>query len=178
MKKPLPLDQDGHPIPQKYDPASFIVAPSDTRGVSYRLTFRVAPDMEKAVDQVVASNRFPFNTRGDILRWCIREGLKILEGLEPIPSVSKRLDMLSMVLSEENAHAEYMTIFDHLESSVEKYLADQAPEQAFRVLALAKHQFDQMPDGYWRSRYLKELANRFAHLLTSGKPIHIVPYNE
>lgn len=177
FKKPAAVDNDGNELPQKYDPGQFIVAPTDTRGVSYRLTFRVAPDMEKAVDQILASNRFPFSTRGDVLRWCVREGLRSLEKMEPVVSVSGRLDMLTTILSEENSHAEFLSIFQHLGDTVEKYLADQAPEQATRILAIAKHQFEGMPDGHWRGRYLKELGQRFGSLM-NGHGAKLPKYHE
>jgi hypothetical protein len=172
-KKQAPLDQDGQPIPAIHDPADFLVAPCDTRGVSYRLTFRVAPDMEKALDQIVASNRFPFSTRGDILRWCLREGVRSLDQMEPVTSVTKRVDLLSTILGEENSHAEFMHIFDQLGESVDRYLADQAADQAIRVVAIAKHQFEMMPEGHWRDRYLRELKKRFGHLMvgTSGASV-------
>lgn len=172
-QKPLPLDSNGDVIPKKYDPADFLIAPSDTRGVSYRVTCRVAPDMEKAMDQVVASNRFPFSTRGDVMRWCLREGIRILDQLEPVTSVTKRLDFLSNVLNEENAHAEFMHIFGHLEETVQRYLADQAPDQAIRVIALAKHHFESMPDGHWRDKYLRELVKRFGTISDTGKGVNL-----
>lgn len=162
MKKPLPIDPaTGNPYPAKYDPGDFIVAPSDTRGTSYRLTFRAAPDIARAIDQVIQSNRFPFTSRGDVLRFCTREGLRILETLEPVISVSKRIDMLTMLLNEDKSHAEFSTVFDQLAEAVNRYLADQSPDQAIRIIALAKHQFDMMPEGHWRSKYLTELAKRF-----------------
>lgn len=120
--------------------------------------------MEKAVDQIVQSNRFPFTTRGDLLRWAVREGIRILDALEPVTSVAKRIDILSGILNEEAAHAEFMHIFEHLQESIQRYLADQAPAQALRVMAMAKHQFEMMPEGYWRDLYLKELDKRFGHL--------------
>lgn len=168
MKKPQALDQDGNPIPAKYDPGDFIVAPSDARGVSYRLTFRVAPDTTRAIDQILQSNRFPLSTRGDFLRFAVRETIRLLEQMEPVVSVSKRIDMLSTMLAEEQAHAEFMTIFDQLGDTISKYMADQAPDQALRVVTLAKHQFETMPPGYWRDKYLTELAKRFATLGKNG----------
>lgn len=165
LKKPQPLDNDGQPIEVKYAPEDFICAPADSRGISYRLTFRVMPDIEKSLDQIVASNRFPFATRGDVLRWCTREGLRALGNMEPVTSVTKRIDLVSGVLAEESAHADFMHIFVALEESTNKYLADQAPAQAMRVLALAKHNFEMMPEGFWRSRYLEELDKRFGHLM-------------
>jgi len=172
LKKPLPLDNDGHPLEIKYAPEDFICAPADSRGVSYRLTFRVMPDIEKSLDQIVASNRFPFTTRGDVLRWCTREGLRALGNMEPVTSVTKRIDLISQVLAEENAHAEFMHIFTALEESINKYLADQAPDQAMRVIALTKHNFQMMPEGHWRDRYLKELDKRFGPLMgAKGVPL-------
>lgn len=168
--KPVPVDADGHPLPKTYDPHDFIVAPADTRGVSYRLTFRGPPDMEKAIDQIVSSHVFPFSTRGDVLRWCVREGIRILDTLEPVTSVTKRIDILTGILNEESAHAEFMHIFTHIQDSIDKYLADQAPEQALRVLTLAKHQFESMPEGWWRDKYLAEIEKRFGHLM-AGKGV-------
>lgn len=166
MKKPPPLDpESGNPLPAKYDPGDFIVAPSDARGVSYRLTFRVAPDLARAIDQIITSNRFPLMSRGDVLRFFVREGIRLIETLEPVISVSKRIDMLSTMLNEDKSHAEFTVIFDQLGEAVSRYLADQAPEQATRIIALAKHQFDMMPDGYWKKKYLVELAKRFPEQL-------------
>ena len=162
------LDGDGNSLPQKYDPADFIVAPSDAKGVSYRLTFRVPPDLEKAIDQILASNRFPFTTRGDVLRWVTLQGIKQLEKMEPVTSVTKRIDILTTILNEEAVHSEFMAIFNHLEESVARYMADSAPTQASRVVAMAKHQFEGMPDGHWRDRYLEELHKRFGQLLNKA----------
>jgi len=163
--KTQPVDTDGTPLLSKYNPADFIVAPSDSKGVSYRMTFRVPPDMEKAIDQIIASNRFPFNTRGDVLRWVTLQGIKMLELMEPVTSVTKRIDILTTILNEESSHAEFMAIFAHLEDSVGKYMSDHAPEQAGRVVAMAKHQFESMPEGHWRERYLVELGHRFGYIL-------------
>lgn len=156
---------DGTPLPQKYDPADFIVAPADAKGVSYRLTFRVPPDMEKSIDAILASNHFPFSTRGEVLRWTTHQGVKLLESMEPVASVTKRVDILTSLLNEEAAHSEFLSIFNHLEESISRYMADQAPGQASRVVAMARHQFETMPEGHWRDRYLEELDKRFSYLL-------------
>ena len=168
MKKPTPLDGEGNPLPHQYDPADFLVAPSDARGISYRLSFRVAPDFARAIDQILSSNRFPVSSRGDVLRFCTREGIRIFETLEPVISVSKRIDMLSMILTEEKSHAEFISIFDQLQETINMYIADQAPEQAVRVVLLARHQFDMMPTGHWRDKYLHEIHKRYADLLASA----------
>jgi len=176
LPKPQPIDpDDGTPIVSKYKADDFICAPADAKGVSYRLTFRCIPDIEKGIDQIVASNRFPFSTRGDVIRWCIREGLRALNQMEPVISVQKRVDMVDSLMVEEAAHSSFMHIFDVLEENVSKYMADQAPKQALRVLAMARHNFESMPEGHWRERYLEELHKRFGQLLATGKGVTIAP---
>lgn len=166
--KPKPVDQDGNLLQSKYDPSDFIVAPSDSKGVSYRLTFRIPPDLEKGLDSILASQRFPFTTRGDILRWATLRGVKELEQMEGIASVSKRVDILTTLLNEESSHAEFMSIFGHLQESVSRYMADQAQDQAVRVVAMAKYQFEGMPEGHWKTRYLEELEKKFGQLLVKA----------
>lgn len=157
--------QTGEPLAPAYNPSDFIVAPADSKGVSYRLTFRVPPDMEKAIDEILASKKFPFSTRGDVLRYTTHQGLKELAKMEPVTSVTKRVDILTSILNEEAAHTEFLAIFNHLQNAVEKYLAESAGDQATRVVGLAKHQFEGMPEGHWRERYLSEIDKRFGHLL-------------
>lgn len=121
--------------------------------------------MDKGIEQVLASNRFPFTTKGDVLRWAAHHALKALNQMEEgVTSVTKRVDLLTSILNEESAHSEFMAVFDHLEVGVGKYLSDNAPQQALRVLAMAKHQFESMPAGHWRDRYLLELTKRFSHV--------------
>lgn len=164
--KPPAIDPaDGSVLVPKYDPADFIVAPADAKGVSYRMTFRCPPNMEKSIDMILSSNRFPFTTRGDLLRWAVQEGVKHLEAMEGLTAVSKQVDIITGILNEEASHSEFLQIFTQLDEAIHKYMADQAPEQASRVIALTKHKFESMPDGYWRDRYLLELDKRFGHLL-------------
>jgi len=166
--KILPVDSDGQPLQQKYDPSDFIVAPSDSKGISYRLYVRVAPDLERAVMEVLSSNRFPFRTEQDILRRCIREGVRALEQMEPVGSVSKRVDVISKILNEEAHHTEFLHTFQRLEEVVQRYLANQAPGEASRVVAMTKHQIEMMPEGHWRDRYLEELVKRFPNYLNKA----------
>lgn len=161
-------EHDDVPSPAQtpHDPADFLVAPADAKGVSYRFTFRAPPDFDTAIDQWITSHRFPFTTRGEVMRWCLREGLRRLDAMEPgVVSVTKRIDILTKLLNEEAAHADFLGVFRILEESVTRYLADQAGHQATRVVAMAKHQFEAMPEGHWRDRYLDELSKRFGYLL-------------
>ena len=154
-----------------YDPSDFVVTPTDTKGVSYRFTFRGPPDFDTAIDQWISSGRFPFRTRGEVLRWCVRQGLRQLDQMEPgVVSVTQRVDILTRILNEESSHSDFLTVFKHLDESVQRYMSDQAPMQALRVIAMAKHQFEGMPEGHWRERYLGELDKRFGFML-EGKTL-------
>lgn len=152
-----------------YDPSDFLISPSDARGVSYHVSFRAMPDMVRAADQIVASKKFPFGTRGDLMRYAMRDALRKLEAMEPVVSVMKRVDLINNLMAEENAHSDFMAMFVHLDETVRKYMADQAPEQAVRTITVVKHHIEAMPEGYWRERYLTELQNRY------GKALALAP---
>lgn len=167
---PLLVDEDGQPlvplipVAPKYDPSQFFVAPADAKGVSYRKTFRIPPDMEKGIEVLIASKRFPFQTDGEFLRWAVMRGFRELEAMEPVGSVGKQVEILSAWLTEETAFSEFTEAFQQLEHTVSRYMADSAPEQALRIVAVARFQIEQMPEGYWRDRYLEELHKRFNQL--------------
>jgi hypothetical protein len=100
-----------------------------------------------------------------LLRFALREGLRKLEAMESIVSVTQRIDLVNTLMAEENAHHEFMQIFTHLDDTLAKYMGDQAIDQAIRLLAVTKHHFEQMPDGYWRDKYLQTMKDRYAKVL-------------
>jgi hypothetical protein len=167
-KKSLPVDQDGNPIAPKYDPSKFIIPPSDSKGVSVRIQARCPPDMQRGIDEVLVSRRFPFKSDGDVIRWCVRQGFKLLNEMEDVNTVGQRVDMLTQLLDEEKSHADFLHSFTRLQESVSRYLADQSPEQAVRVIAMAKHTFESMPDGYWKDKYLQRLKEQFGSIETKS----------
>src|SRR5437667_163491 len=91
----------------KYKPEDFIVPPNDSKGRGHRFSLSIHPAHNRELDIIVASRKFPFKTNADIMRWCLLRGLKILESLEAVPSVSGQVEAMMVTLGDEKDLAEY-----------------------------------------------------------------------
>lgn len=59
----------------KHDPSEFVIPGSDRSGRSVPIALPV-PLLNRAVEDVRKSANFPFETRDDIVLWCLYEGLR------------------------------------------------------------------------------------------------------
>lgn len=153
----------------KYDPADFIVPASDTKGHSERVWARLPPAMDRGLDIVVSSKHWPFRTKGDVIRWAVQRGLRTLESMEPIGSVTAQIDAVATILREDAFQQEFKQIFEALGRTVNQHLADGAQKEAARIVANVKSKLEKMPECYWKEKYLGELSHRYGYLLGGGR---------
>ena len=164
-------DQDNLPTPNeygKYDPADFIIPASDAKGHSERVWCRLQPGHDRQLDIILRSRKFPFHTKGDIIRWATVRGLRILEQMEDVPSVMKQVDMMMDVLSDEQLNQDNMVVFEKMRERVSAYIASNSNGQARRLVARQKMYAMDIPDEYWRGVYLERIEKEFGYLLESG----------
>lgn len=150
----------------KYKPEEFIIPGQDQNGNSVRLWCRVVPLLDRAIDVLFSSRKFPFKAKGDVMRWCIKVGAERLNEMEPIAgSVLAQVDaMMSVLRDEEHNHA-YLTVFNTMQATIGMHIQAQALGEARRVISTMHGMIMKMEDGYWRNRYIKELEAKFGHLL-------------
>lgn len=158
---------------RKYDPADFVIPATDTKGHTSRIQCHVAPPEDRALDMIVASKKFPFRTKGDVIRWAVFQGIRRLEAMEHVgPSVTQQVDAMFTILKDEIFHHEWMQTFEAMQRVVTAHMAQGAHGEAKRVIALMRHQIQQMPEGYWRTTYLKTLDDRFSNIASlEPKPV-------
>jgi hypothetical protein len=161
-------DDEQGPGFRKYDPAQFIIPGQDTRGHSERLYCRVMPAVDRALDVVVNSKKWPFRTKGDVMRWAIDRAIHQLEAMEPIGSVTAQVDAIAAILREDQFHHEFSHTFEALNRSISVHLTAGADGEARRLVATIKDKIDKMPEGYWRDRYRTTLSEKWGHLLKGG----------
>ncbi len=157
----------GRPLTDK----DLIVPGTDTKGHSNRLQCRVMPAHFRALKAMYDSKLFPFRTIGDIVRWSIHRGLHELQEIKHNGKIASHLLQVAAiheVIAEEMAQAEFVTVFDAMAQAITKHIQDQAIGEARRVTAMVKWKIEQMPEGYWRDKYLAQLRARFGYLLDSA----------
>jgi len=71
-----------HEYKGKYDPADFIVPPELEKGKSQRVQFYAQAAHVRLLNIIARSGHFPFETKEDVARWCLKHGLEHIDKLE------------------------------------------------------------------------------------------------
>lgn len=145
----------------------YLIPAADNKGHSTRVYCRVPPSVARLVQQVHDSRKYPFRTQGDVIRWCVVNGCKMLVVGHGIPSVWRQVETMMATLAEEEQQLEFLTFFNKAQQVIDRYRMDNAPGEARRVAARLKAYIEGMPEAenYWKGRYEAELLNRWADLL-------------
>lgn len=152
-------------VRSRHAPEDFIVPSKDHKGDSVRVWNRIQPGHDRAVAVIVGSKRFPFKTAGDCVRWCIHRGLKSLEQMEPVPSVTQQVEAMMGALRDEEFHQDFQTFIQHAQAVINRHVTEGAHGEARRLIAQLKADVLRMPKGYWRDKYLAAIQEQFRHIL-------------
>jgi hypothetical protein len=150
---------------KKYTEEDFVIPAQDTKGHSERAYCRVPPGFLRDMKVIISSRRFPFRTMGDIQRLAIKLVIELLKELEPIPSVSGQVDAIIRIVRDEEFHQEFLGAFEQVGKTINRYMGEGQEPQARRMLVMVRDEIKQMPKGYWRTKYWKELNAKYAHLM-------------
>lgn len=122
--------------------------------------------MLRQISAIVASKRFPFRTDGDVYRWAVWVGIQLLDHLEPTPNTFIcRIDAANAIIREQVYLQEYAATLNELDRAVQSYMAMNARGQAVKMIAQVQHQYSKIEEDYWRERLLREVKERFGHLM-------------
>lgn len=153
-------------VEQFYDPDSFVIPAQDTKGHKDRLQFYAQPGHVNQVATIVASRKFPFRTRGGLMRWCLDLGLKRLEQIdESIPGVTSQVDAIIEVVRWEQFQREMNQVLERLSALASDLVAKGDEDEAKRVILKTRRFISKMPEGYWRNRWVREIKERFSYIL-------------
>ncbi len=158
------------PASSRWKPEDFIIAARDGKGEGAKIWARCQVGHERQIGITVASRKFPFRTPGDLIRWCVHVGLKELLSLEPgIKSVMQQVDAINIMIADEEYNLDFQATIHSMQSVIQRHLAQGADAEARRVVTQFRAMIQEMPDGYWKKKYLTEINASYGHLLTGKK---------
>ena len=150
-----------------YDPREFIIPAKDHQGHTERGWFHMPPPVDRALEVVLREHHFPFRTKGDVIRWCVVTGLKMLEKLEPDPGFIGRAEVVIHMCRMEEYNQTYQTMIEYLSKVVNDATTNKMTGEARRLLAEAKAEVMKIPEDEWRNRCLEDMKTRFGHLMSA-----------
>lgn len=149
-----------------YFPPDFIIPGSDHQGHSERIYCRVQPQHARALSKVLNGHHFPFRTVGDVMRWAIVRGLKVLDRLEPMPGFIGMADAINEILKQQLYMQEFVGMFNTMTTVIQQHIAAGAEGEARKLLTVVLGHIRKMEDEpYWKKKCEEEVNNRFAHLM-------------
>lgn len=157
-------------VVERYDPQDFILPGQDHNGNSERIFCRVQPSIERELDVIVQSRNWPFKTKGDVIRWCVHQGIKMLERMEPMPNTFMPVaeSIQAAARDQEYWHA-FQTSLDQLEKTIGLHMNSGSEEEAMKLLSECKTSALKIQEDIWREKFMKEFERRFGHVFERMK---------
>ena len=130
--------------------------------------------MSRVVEQTIQSGKFPYRTKGDLLRHALSRHVKWLETLAPMKSVTAEVDAIMEIMRDEEFYNDFVLVFDKLGERVSNHMSGGSDGEARRLLLVTLKHIDSMPEGHWKKKYQREVENKYGHILKSAPKAKLV----
>jgi len=148
------------------DRRDFIIPASDEKGHSVPIAFRCSQAYSRRTAVAVNCTKFPYKTRGDLIRHALHRHLEFLDVIEPELEMDiSGLDAVNEIINASNERIAFAKSFDNLSRSVQELSAKGSQGQAKKLVLRVLRKVENMSPGYWKDSYLQDLKSRFGHLL-------------
>lgn len=135
-------DETWEPVPCKMDPLDWSYSEPEwftpghnEKGQSIRFTLRMAPEMERSVDVLLQSRRFPYKTQGDLIRHAIYRHLFWLHRLEPDADrhILVVIDGILEQLRDDETRQRVIEMFSSTEARIKHHQAQGNLDECVRL---------------------------------------------
>jgi len=147
-------------------PEEFIFHATDKKGHHATLSrIAIPPEIDQVMNEIIAKPHFSYRTKADIVRDALYHRLSWLCDNADLGfgDMLRRVKAIDEILEEEEARIDYERQMDKLGAVVAA--ASDSPERQSELVNSVADEIRRMPEGYWKTRYLTHLKNRFGHLL-------------
>lgn len=173
-KRPAPqepqrqlVDEDG-----RYNQEEFVIPAQDDKGHSVRETVRISAELQRDIEIIIQSRKFPYRTASDLLRHGVVRHIELLHRLEdgfPKHLLAAHQAQMDLLREEEMRLASHLT-FKKLHDQVEAYLASGEPGEARRIAAGIIAKLAGVADSAWKRRFEARFRRQYGSLL-DGDPV-------
>ncbi len=150
---------------EKENNEEYHIPASDTKGHSARQHFRCIPAMSRMVEQVVQAKKFPYRTKGDLLRHALHRHMNWLNKQEPMPSIGGQVAAILEIMRDEEMNNDFSLVFAKLDDRINHHLQAGDKNEAVRLILIIKGHIGSMPDGFWKRKYEGKLEDKYGKLV-------------
>lgn len=155
--EPVPVRMEA--VDWSYSEPEWFTPGANEKGQSTRMSHRVAPEMERAVEVLVASGRFPYKTTGDLIRHAIYRHLFFLHRLEPDADrhILVVIDGILQMLRDDEVRQRVLEMFSQTEARIKYHQAQGNYDEAVRIAINEKARLEASQPGHTRDRCMETL---------------------
>lgn len=144
----------------------FIFHATDKKGHHATLSkLAIPPEMDQAISQIIEQSHFEYRTKADIVRDALYHRLAWLCDHYDLGFGEKlrRVKSIDSILAEEDSRIKYEEQMARLAGIIGA--TGDSPDEQRRVVNSVAQEIYQMPEGYWKKRYLDYLKKHYGHLV-------------
>jgi hypothetical protein len=151
----------------KYNPEQFNIPAQDPKGHTTRAQCYIQPGHDREIETILGTHRFPFRTKGDLIRWCIVTGLERLLAMEgDIPKgYMSQVDAMIDIIRDSEFQQSFDTTIRMTTQRINSLLGEGATLEARRVISQLLHKVQGMDEGYWRDKWESKIHELWGYLL-------------
>lgn len=139
---------------------------SDEKGHNCKLQVRINPDWLHQIDVVIKSHKFPYVSRGELVRDALFRHFNWLDKIHtPSGSVNQKIQSMADLLEESKTQQSFEKVLDELQERVAYYGRKGSRTEALKCVLKILGYIDDMPEGHWKDSFKREVRERYAGLI-------------
>lgn len=156
---------------------SFVVPARDEKGQQVPVHFHMPPYMERQLQIIIRSMRFPYSRPADFIRhavnrhihWCV--GIRQSIPKHMVPAIEAILE----VCRDNELRMAVEAALERIELQVQAHIQEGETAEAYRLLALVRSKLEDVQDSTRLRKFKRELDMKYQHLnkdveVRTGKP--------
>lgn len=160
---------------------TFVIPARDEKGIGVPVNLHIPPYLERQIEIVVSSRRFPYLRAADFIRHaCVRHlawlvGIRLSLPRHMTPTMSTVLD----VFRDAEFEAQVEQAFGHMDRLVTAHINRGDKIEAIRLYVRIRSRLQEAAVCAWRDRFLREFDKKYGYLmLVERRPIELVQESE
>jgi hypothetical protein len=165
--------EDGSAIPAAhaesiYNAEDFFVPVSaGPEDLAVTQSFRCTAKTDRQIDIILASRKFNYISRGDLLRHSLHRHLAWLLKIEPeVVSIMPAIETIRELTKQQADMAQYNKTIEDLQKTLDDMLLLGQREKVISLVNQTYYNASKIQDEVWRELYMKKIKDRYGAYLT------------
>lgn len=174
--------EDGSSIPEPYSASVynedefFVPVSAGAEDLAVTQSFRCTSKTDRQIDVILASKKFRYISRGDLLRHALHRHIAWLLRMEPeIPSIMPAIETIRELTKQQADMAQYNKTIEDLQKTLDDMLLLGQREKVVALVNQTYYHASKIQDEVWRELYMKKIKDRYGAYLTldEGKGVNL-----